>query len=164
MNWADWLIITVIAISSFVSIYRGFVKEAFSLLIWIMAFVIARIFSFNLAQLLTEYIDVYSIRYAVAFAILFALALIVGGLINHLVSSLVKATGLSGTDRVLGMIFGAARGAVLMIVAIALLQHTPVENDLWWAKSTLVPQFMLMENWSLGVFKELANYLLNIGR
>jgi membrane protein required for colicin V production len=164
MNWADWLIIAVIAISSFISIYRGFVKEALSLLIWVTAFVIARIFSYNLAELLTGYIDVYSIRYAVAFAILFALALIVGSLINYLISSLVKATGLSGTDRVLGMIFGAARGGLLMVVAVALLQHTPLSNDLWWGQSQLIPQFLLMENWSLSIFKELANYLLNVGQ
>ena len=164
MNWADWLIIAVIAISSFVSIYRGFVKEALSLLIWVTAFVIARIFSFNFAELLSSYIDVYSVRIAVAFAILFALSLVVGALINHLISSLVKATGLTGTDRILGMVFGAARGGLLMIVAVALLQHTPLVNDLWWGQSYLIPQFLLLENWSFDLFKELANYLLNIGR
>ena len=72
MNWADWVIIAIIVLSGLISLKRGFIKEALSLLIWVLAFVIARMFSANMSTLLVDYIDVPTVRYAAAFAILFA--------------------------------------------------------------------------------------------
>lgn len=164
MNWADWIILGVIGLSALISVKRGFVKEALSLFIWVTAFVIARTFSFNMATLLIDYIELYSVRLAAAFAILFAATLIVGSLASHLIGALVKATGLSGTDRVLGMVFGLARGALVVVVAVALAKHTPFSSDLWWRESYLIPQFLMLEEWSFNLFKQLANYLLNLGQ
>ena len=163
MNWADWLIIIIIGISTLISLQRGFIKEALSLVVWITAFVVARTFSFNLAEILAEYIELYSVRVAAAFAILFAATLIVGALLNHLIAAMVRATGLSGTDRVLGMVFGLARGGLLIVVAVALLKHTPLAQDPWWSGSYLVPRFLLLEEWSFNFFRELADYLLSFG-
>lgn len=162
MNWFDWLIIGIISVSTLISLKRGFLKEALSLVIWVVAFIIARTFSFTLSSLLVEYIDAYSIRMAASFAILFIMTLIVGALINYLVATLVKATGLTGTDRVLGMVFGMARGILLIIVAVALARHTPISGDTWWQGSYLVPQFLLLEQWSFNIFRDLADMLLNI--
>ncbi len=164
MNWADWLIIGLIGVSTLISLKRGFLKEALSLLIWVLAFVVARTFSQNMASLLIEYIDAYSIRMAVAFAILFAMTLVIGALVNYLVATLVKATGLTGTDRVLGMVFGMARGALLVVVIVALVRHTPVSGDAWWIDSRLIPQFLLLEQWSFELFRDLTHWSLNIGR
>ncbi len=164
MNWADWLIISIIALSALISVKRGFVKEALSLFIWVTAFVIARTFSFSMATLLEHYIALYSVRLAAAFAILFAATLIVGSLVSYLVSTLVRATGLSGTDRVLGMIFGLARGALIIVVLLALVKYTPVTGDAWWRESYLIPQFLMLEEWSFNLFKQWADYLLNFSR
>ena len=163
MNWADWLIIIVILISTLFSLQRGFVKEALSLAVWVTAFVIARTFSFNLAVILANYIELYSVRVAAAFALLFAGTLIVGALISHLVGAMIRATGLSGTDRLLGMVFGAIRGGLIMVVVVALLKHTPLAQDPWWEQSYLIPEFLVMEEWSFNFFKEVANYVLAIG-
>lgn len=164
MNWADWIILAVIAVSALISVKRGFVKEALSLFIWITAFVVARTFNFNMAELLVDYIDTYSVRLAAAFAILFAATLIVGALASHLISALVQATGLTGTDRLLGMVFGMVRGGLIIVVFLALVKNTPVTNDLWWRESYLVPQFLVLEEWSFNLFKQWANYLLNFSR
>lgn len=164
MNWADWLILAVIAVSALISVKRGFVKEALSLFIWITAFVVARTFNFNMAELLVDYVDTYSVRLAAAFAILFAATLIVGALASHLISALVQATGLTGTDRLLGMVFGMVRGGLIIVVFLALVKNTPVTNDLWWRESYLVPQFLVLEEWSFNLFKQWANYLLNFSR
>ena len=79
-----------------------------------------------------------------------------GGLINYLIGQLVLVTGLTGTDRFLGMVFGAARGALLVVVAVGLLSLAPVEGDAWWRESTLIPHFLLVADWSknfiLGLF------------
>ena len=161
MNWADWLIIGIITLSALISVKRGFVKEALSLFIWVTAFVIARTFSFSMATLLTDYIELHSVRLAAAFAILFAATLIIGALVSYLISALVRATGLSGTDRILGMVFGLARGGLIIVIVLALVKHTPVTADLWWRESYLIPQFLMLEEWSFNLFKQWADYLLN---
>jgi membrane protein required for colicin V production len=160
MNWADWAIIAIIALSGLISLKRGFIKESLSLLIWVSAFVIARMFSANMATLLEAYLDVPAVRYAAAFAMLFAATLIVGALINYLIGTLVRMTGLSGTDRMLGVIFGLARGAMLIIVAIALAKNTPLVDAIWWTESVLIPEFLLLEEWSFELFSNIARAIM----
>lgn len=71
-----------------------------------------------------------------------------GGLINYLIGQLVLVTGLSGTDRFLGMVFGGARGVLLVVVVVGLMSLAPVEADDWWRQSELIPHFLLVSDWS----------------
>lgn len=148
LGWIDWAIIAIIAVSALISLARGFVKEALSLLTWVVAGLVAWMFGGALAGHLSPFIETPSIRVIVACSILFILTLLLGGLINYLIGQLVRVTGLSGTDRFLGMIFGAARGALLIVVAVGLLSLAPVEGDVWWRQSELIPHFLLVADWS----------------
>ncbi len=159
MNWVDWVIVAIIAVSSLISIKRGFVKEAISLLIWALAFFVAVAFHEKLAVLLQESIESPSVRYMVSFGLLFAATLIVGSMVNYLVGELVRMTGLTGTDRLFGMVFGLARGViVVMALLIFLPMLVPVEQEQWWHQSQLVPQFLLIEQWFRDSFSQLANF------
>ncbi len=161
MNIADFVILGTIAVSMALSLMRGFTIEALSLVSWVAAFIIARLFSLPLAVLLTDYIDPPSARQPVAFIVLFILTLIVGALIKHLVKELVKATGLSGTDRALGSIFGALRGALLVVVALSVLARTTqMPADPWWQKSFLIPHFLLVETWTADMGKMVWNKIM----
>ena len=148
LGWIDWAIIAIIAVSAMISLARGFVKEALSLLTWVVAGLVAWLFGGALAGHLSPFIETPSIRVIVACSILFILTLVLGGLINYLIGQLVRVTGLSGTDRFLGMIFGAARGALLIVVAVGMLSLAPVEADTWWRQSELIPHFLLVADWS----------------
>jgi membrane protein required for colicin V production len=157
-TWVDWAIIAIIAVSSLISLSRGFVKEALSLVTWIIAGVVAWMFGGALSQHLGAYIETPSARVIAACVLLFVLTLLVGALINYLIGELIRVTGLSGTDRFLGMVFGAARGALLVVVAVGLLSLGPVQQDAWWQQSALLPHFLLVADWSknliLGVSSE----------
>lgn len=163
MNWADWVIVTLIAVSALLSLKRGFIKEALSLLIWVAAFIIARLFADQLSAVLASYIDTPSARVVAAFVLLFVLVLFTGAVINNLIGMLIRATGLSSTDRLLGMVFGIARGCILIVVAVALLAMTPVKQDRWWAQSTLIPHFQMMEQWTRQVAAEASDLIMNAG-
>src|SRR5690606_27951231 len=147
-SWVDCAFVAVIAISGLISLARGFVKEALSLLTWIVAGVVAWMFGGALSRYLDGYIETPSERVISACLILLVAPLLVGALINFLVGQLVRVTGLSGTDRFLGMVFGAARGALLVVVAVGLLSLLPVREDRWWRESKLVPHFLMVADWS----------------
>lgn len=153
-TWVDWGIVAIICISCLISLQRGFVKEALSLLIWIVAGTVAWMFGGALAEYLVDYIELPSVRIMTACGILFLTTLAVGALVNYLIGELVRVTGLSGTDRFLGMAFGAARGALLVVILVGLISLAPLEQDPWWKESVLIPHFLMVADWS-------KNFILN---
>lgn len=158
MNWADWTLVAIIAISSLISIKRGFVKEAISLAIWALAFFIAVAFDDRLAVLLQGLIDSASLRVLISFVALFAATLVVGSMVNYLLGELVRMTGLSGTDRLFGMAFGLARGIIVVMAVLILVPSIfPVHQDRWWQQSLLIPHFLLMEQWCRDTFSSLLS-------
>ena len=149
MNWADWTIIGIVAISAMISIIRGFFREALSLVIWLAALVVAMTFYQQVAIWLVNLIDTQSLRLITAWTGLFVITLIAGGIANYLIAQLVKVTGLSGTDRFLGMLFGLARGLIVILVILILLpQALPVTADPWWHESAMIPYFLKFESWA----------------
>jgi membrane protein required for colicin V production len=82
------------------------------------------------------------------FAGLFIGVLLVGGLVNYLVGRLVESTGLSGTDRLLGGAFGAARGLAMVIACLLVMGFTPLPADPWWKESALIQRLLPTLQWS----------------
>ncbi|GAA5316815.1 MAG: CvpA family protein [Candidatus Pelagadaptatus aseana] len=163
MNWADWSIIAILVVSSLIGMYRGFIKEALSLLTWVVAFVLAMTFRDPMSLLLVDMIDTPSVRQMAAFAILFVATLIVGAMVNYLISELVRMTGLSGTDRLFGMMFGVARGAAVVLAIIILLPPLiAIDQDSWWQQSKLIPHFQAMEDWAKLITARLTDYFVNL--
>ena len=147
MAIVDWVIVGIVFVSSLISLKRGFVKEALSLATWIAALIIGRLFAGQLSTLLVDYVETPSVRLGIAFAVLFAATLIVGAMINHLAGEFIRMTGLSGTDRVFGMVFGILRGGVIVLVVVMMLRPTPLSNDPWWQDSVLIPHFVGIVAW-----------------
>ena len=148
MEYADYVILGVIAISILVGAIRGFIKEAFSLLVWAAAFFVAFQYSGALALQLENHIELPSARTSLAFAGLFLAVLLVGGLLTFLVGKLVEKTGLSGTDRLLGGVFGGVRGLFLVLALMLVAGLTPVPQDPWWQQSRTIQSLMPLAEWS----------------
>ncbi|MDX1824811.1 MAG: CvpA family protein, partial [Thiohalomonadales bacterium] len=138
MIGVDYAILGILLISSFISLIRGFVKEALSLAGWVMAFWISLSFAVPLSKLLASSMDDPTLRLIIAFGVLFVLTLIVSAVINFFASRLVQRTGLTGTDRFLGVIFGFLRGALLVSVLVLLAGLTSLPKESWWDDSFLL--------------------------
>lgn len=148
LNQIDTVIIIVVAISSAFGLWRGLVKELLSLLSWIAALLVARVYGEPLARLLVNMIESESIRYVTAFVLLFVMVIMIGTLINHFVAKLLTVTGLKFFDRLLGVVFGLARGTVIVLVILFILNVFVSETE-WWQESTLIPYGMVMIEESL---------------
>ena len=147
MSWVDLIIIAIIIISALISLVRGFVKESISLASWILAGFIALRYFPPLADLLEPYIESPTIRNATGFAILFVTSLIIGAIINYMASQAVSKTGLTGTDKSLGVVFGAARGMLIVTMLVLLAGLTPMPSEPWWNDSAMIEFFTDMANW-----------------
>ena len=144
MNWADCAILGIIAVSALVSVLRGFVREALSLVGWILAFWVALSFAGTVATLLVDAIGAPAVRQGVAFFVLLMATLVLTALANLMAARLVVTTGLSGTDRTLGIVFGMARGTVIVAVLVMLAGLTALPQDPWWRESMLIKHFEVL--------------------
>ncbi len=148
MNIADWILLAILLVSSLIGLYRGLVKEVLSLIVWIAALLIALLFQDNMAAVLQPMIDSASLRAILAFVLLLIATLIVGTLCIKLFEALVQASGLSGLNRLLGMLFGLGRGVVLIVALIIVIPlTTSMQQTHWWQGSQLMPYFVDIEHY-----------------
>lgn len=147
MIWIDYAIIGLISISLIIGLFRGFIREAFALLTWAFAAWVGFNFSLPFATLLESAISNPNARIATAFVLLFLLTLIIGAILNKLLGALIHKTGLTGTDRMAGLVFGIGRGIMIIIILVMLAGLTPVTESSWWQKSQLLPHFQILAVW-----------------
>jgi len=157
VNVADWVIVAIVMISTLISIKRGFAREALSLVSWVAALIVAMIFFERLAALLQPHVEMPGLRLIIAFSVLFIGTLIIGAGVNFLIGELVDLTGLTGTDRALGTVFGMVRGAILVLTLLIMMQPVLRTDEYrWWRQSALIPHFLMMEEWARDTADELA--------
>jgi membrane protein required for colicin V production len=160
MGWVDYAICGVILLSAMMGLWRGFIKEAFALCAWVAAIWVGVNYTRDFLVLVHKLISYPSARIATAFAVLFVMTLILASLISFLLNHLIEKTGLTGTDRLVGMLFGVARGAVLIAVMVMVGGVSPLPEDPWWKQSQLIPPFQSLAVWLKGhIPSELAGYI-----
>ena len=142
-NQVDIVILIITVLSSAFGLWRGLVKEVLSLLTWIAALLVSRVYSEPLAGLMTAMIENDGIRYVTAFVVLFVTVMMLGTLLNFLMSKVPNVYGLKLADRLLGAGFGVARGVIIVLVILFITSMFVSETELW-QQSQLIPYGMAM--------------------
>lgn len=140
MNLVDVLFALMLVLSLLLGVWRGLLRELLSLVSWLAAAWITWRFHGLLMGPLTGVIASAGARQAAALLLTFIAAVVVLALLSHLLVGVLKRSPLRGTDRVLGGVFGALRGLVLVAATVLLVEATPLQKSLWWQGSSLAPQ------------------------
>lgn len=165
MNAADIAILAVLALSTLFGLMRGFVSEVLSLVCWIAAFWVAWAFGDQVAQFYGSWLHEPAARIVAGYATCFVAVLIVGALVGWILRKLLNVSGLRGGDRVLGMLFGLARGLLLVTFVVLMLGFTAAPREAaWWRQSTLLPAFANGAGWLARQLPPEVNRYLETGR
>jgi membrane protein required for colicin V production len=142
MIWADWVLLAALLASIAIGVIRGFTREFFGLVSWVVAIVAALFLAPLTLGFLESHIATPSLRIAASYALVFFGFLVLGAIVTAVVSSLVrKSSTLSAVDRSVGGGFGLIRGVLVCVVLVWLVGLTPARQDPWWKESKLIPPF-----------------------
>jgi membrane protein required for colicin V production len=139
MNITDYLMIATLIISATLGSMRGFLREAIALVTWIVALFVAWHFADRIAPHLGGLLAGSPVATWAARVLIVALVLLLGTAIGVTVGHFVRLSIFTGTDRLLGFVFGAFRGMVLLGVFVILAQVLRLEGERWWRQSALMP-------------------------
>jgi membrane protein required for colicin V production len=135
VTWIDFTVLGVVAASVIWGAWRGLVREVLAILGWVIAFLAANLFAGPLGEVMPQAIPTPELRLAAAFIAIFLGSLVVTTLIGLLLSKAVHAVGLAGLDRLLGAMFGVARGALIILAATLLAGLSSLPREAAWRDS-----------------------------
>ena len=139
MTAFDYVLLVLLIGSMLISLTRGLVREVISLASWIVAFYVAINYGEMLAPWLSGLISSETARIIVAFVVLFLATRIAMMFLAKLVSLVLQATGLTYMDRLLGALFGLARGALIALALVLVCGMTRIPQQPFWQNAMFSP-------------------------
>jgi membrane protein required for colicin V production len=136
----DYAALAVVALSALRGAWRGLLSEVFGLIGWVAAFFVAC----RYVGVLVPYIPATwpgggLTQWLLAFAAVMVGVVIIASVVGALITRIVAASGLNGVDRSLGLLFGLARGVVIVLVLVALAGLTDLPKQEFWRDALLRP-------------------------
>jgi len=114
----DGILVGVTLFSAVLAMVRGFSREVLSVASWIAAAAAAYTFYPLLVPIIMDYVSSENIATVVSAGIIFLVALIVVSVLTMRIADFVIDSRIGALDRTLGFLFGAARGILLVAVAV----------------------------------------------
>lgn len=139
MTLFDYFVLAVMAVSLLVGVTRGVVSEILALVAWVAAFIAARLWAVPAGNLLLADLPDPMWRQLAGFVGVFVAVLMGFALLRWLTTLLLKAAGLRPLDRMLGALFGVARGVLVMLALVMLAGLTPLPQQQWWRQAMFAP-------------------------
>jgi membrane protein required for colicin V production len=131
----DWILLAVLGFSMLIGLMRGIVQEVLSLAGWVAAFYLAQYYAPSMAQWLPMQGSSEILRFAAGFVVVFVGVLIAQAFITGVIKKMLSVVGLGLIDRLLGSLFGALRGIVILLAVTLLVGMTPMRESEAWQQS-----------------------------
>ncbi len=140
MHWPDALVLLILGASALLAFLRGFVREVMGIAAWVVAIAAGFFLSPALAPLLSRWTGASGLAQPLAFGAVFLVSLILLSLVAGWIGGLIQLSPLGGIDRLLGLLFGLVRGALLLSVAYLLAGMAVPQNE--WPQTVLQARSM----------------------
>jgi len=144
MTVFDYAVLAIVLFSILISVIRGLIREVLALLAWAAGFIAASVFAADIAVLLAPEVPDERVRLLAAFVGVFLVVLLVMSLLAMLLSKLVKGAGLGLEDRLLGGVFGLARGVLIVTVLVLAAGLTALPRQPEWREAFLSGPFEMI--------------------
>ena len=160
MTVFDYVVIAIVCVSVLLSVMRGFVREVLGLIGWVAAFVAATTLSGPFSGLMVTSVPDERLRAILAFLGVFFGTLLLMAFIGWAFSRMLKSAGLGLEDRVLGGVFGLARGLLIVMILVLLAGLTNIPKQPAWTNAALSPPLeALAKNMKPWLPQTLARYI-----
>ena len=135
----DLIVIVVVLISATLAMVRGFAREVLSVASWVLAVAAAYYGYKPLVPLVQPYVESGTIATVISAAVIFFIALIVASYLTTRIADFIIDSRVGAVDRVFGLLFGAARGVLLLVIALAFFDWLVSKPPSWVADSRSAP-------------------------
>jgi membrane protein required for colicin V production len=143
MSAFDLIVIGIVGLSTVFAFWRGLIRVVMSLVGLVAAVLAAIHFSPSASNLLLMLSDNPATRYLAAFALIFVVVVLMCGLLGWALSRAIRAIGLGFVDRLLGAVFGVARGVLIVVIAVLLAGLTTLPRQEWWQNALFAPPLVI---------------------
>ena len=147
MNYVDYAIIGVIGVSVITGLFRGLIREAISVGVWIIALWAATSYTSHFESILSNYISSSGIRMGIMYSAIGLGVLLVGAVLNGFVGIFINKSGLGAMDTILGAVFGFARGSLIIAIFLLIVKVVNMPTGSWLSSSILAPKFTPLVDW-----------------
>jgi membrane protein required for colicin V production len=137
MTWFDYAVLIILVASMALGAWRGVVSEIIAVVAWVLAFCAARWWGGEFARQFLGRIGDPVVRLIAAWVLIMVIVLLLMALVRVAARGLLKALGIAPSDRALGVLFGAARGALIVLVLVALGGMLSLSRESWWREAAL---------------------------
>ncbi|MFZ4076577.1 MAG: CvpA family protein [Legionellaceae bacterium] len=150
LNWIDYIMVGVVGLSVMTGLFRGFVKELIAICIWVLAIWLGMTYGELLTPWVKPYFDNKTACFAAGFILILLATLFAGAIVNGIFSFILHRSGLSGTDRLLGMGFGFVRGVFIVALALFVINMTSLSKEPALMRAHFYPYFKPVVTWMEG--------------
>jgi membrane protein required for colicin V production len=150
----DIVVLVILGLSAAWGFWRGLTRELVSMIAWVLIAVCAWRWAGALGGAVAHaagYSSLHAIDLAVGAGLIAIVGLIVAAIAGRLLRSLVSASSMAGADRVMGAVFGALRGGLVVVVLTALTLELGLSGSDPWRHSTSGPWLEKFWHWMAGV-------------
>ena len=147
MGPIDWLLLAILGVSALTGLMRGFVGVIASLAAWLLGGICAITLGGGVARMLSDGYDPTPAQLLAGYGLCFLATSLVVAIFAFIARRMLRAAGLDGVDRMLGLALGGLRGFAMACVIVLVLGFTPVTRQPHWQASALLPVFKPGARW-----------------